>query len=178
YPIPANDDSIRSISLFLELFAKAIQGGMKADSLLALRKSYDSKLQSLKVEYENKLALKEKMEEEDRERMRKLRAGEEVKSGDKLVTSRIQDGGTVVRVTKASKPVPQIIKKTKKVSVQAINADEKKISDLGLSSRIESLLKDAGVKSVSQLGKMTDSEINAIKGLGQKAVEEIRAALK
>ena len=38
YPIPANDDSLKSINLFVDLFGKAIANGKKSEGLIALRK--------------------------------------------------------------------------------------------------------------------------------------------
>lgn len=185
HPIPANDDSIRSINLFLDLFGSAIKGGLKADSLLALRKSYFAKLNALQAEYENRLAMKEKMEEEQRERLRRLRTGEEVVIEEgSAVISRVKDGGTLVRITKAKKAPVAAVEVNKPAKTKRVKAQPKPkkvtatLKDLGLPPRVEALLNEAGVKNPSQLKKMTDTEISEIKGLGPKAVEQIRAALK
>jgi len=90
YPIPANDDSIKSIELFLNVFAQAIKGGTKAASLVTMRESHMNKLRKLKEEFELESERTRKMEEEERERLKALREGKEV------VTSKI-------RVVKAAK---------------------------------------------------------------------------
>lgn len=85
YPIPANDDSIRSLKLFVELFGKAIAGGKRADSLKALRQDYVARLEKTITDYKAEVEKKKAMEEADRERLKILRKGDSLKvSADKV----------------------------------------------------------------------------------------------
>ena len=52
-----------------------------------------------------------------------------------------------------------------------------KVADLGLSARITSALEDAGIKSAAGLARKTADAIKDLDGIGDKAVEEIEAAL-
>lgn len=49
------------------------------------------------------------------------------------------------------------------------------LEDLGLSTRSLNALKKAGIETVEQLQKMTEEELKAVKGLGEKSVKEIKA---
>jgi small subunit ribosomal protein S2 len=76
FPIPANDDSIRSLKLFIELFAKAIRGGRRSDALKALRRDYTAKLAKTTSDHQQDVARRKAMEEAERERIKALRKGE------------------------------------------------------------------------------------------------------
>jgi DNA-directed RNA polymerase subunit alpha len=53
-----------------------------------------------------------------------------------------------------------------------------KVEDLGLSSRITGALADAGIKTAAGLTRKTASALKELDGVGDKAVEEIEAALE
>lgn len=95
YPIPANDDSIRSINMFVELFGNAIKGGRKAEGLINLRRDYSLKLNHMKKMYDEEIERKRVMEEVERERMKKLRQGEQKDS--------TKDKKEVIRVVQKEK---------------------------------------------------------------------------
>lgn len=101
YPIPANDDSIKSITLFLELFGEAIKKGKKSKSLLALRESYEAQLKGKKLEYENKLAKEMALKDEEEKRIKRLKFGEE--KIEKKPSKSLEDLGLGARVEKALK---------------------------------------------------------------------------
>lgn len=86
YPIPANDDSIRSIKLFVELFGQAVNGGKKSTSLKALRRDYAAKLEYTRKSYEEEIARKKAMEEAEIEKLKVMRQG----SGDGKVVRLVQ----------------------------------------------------------------------------------------
>lgn len=52
-----------------------------------------------------------------------------------------------------------------------------KLDELGLGARVEAALDEAGIKSVAGLLKKTPSALKELDGIGDKAVEDIRAAL-
>lgn len=52
-----------------------------------------------------------------------------------------------------------------------------KVADLGLSTRVAGALEEAGVKSAAGLARRTGASLLELEGIGEKAVEEIRAAL-
>ena len=57
-------------------------------------------------------------------------------------------------------------------------AGEGALGDLGLSTRSLNALKKAGIKTVTELQKMTEEELKAVKGLGEKSAKEIQEKLK
>lgn len=75
YPIPANDDSIKSITLFIELFGKAINEGAKAKTLVTLRKEEEAKLERMANAHAEEVEKKRLMEEQERERIKALKEG-------------------------------------------------------------------------------------------------------
>ncbi len=157
HPIPANDDSIKSIDMFLKIFSEAIGKSSKSERLIALRNDHTAKLDKLRKEYESTQELKRQQEEEERERMKKLRAGE-------ITIDQIATTSTVVRVTKKSD-----VKEVEK-SVT--------IDTLGLSPRIVKILESEGYTKVDKLKGLSKSELTGIKGIGEVAADEILKALK
>ncbi len=137
YPIPANDDSIKSISLFLGLFGEAVFKGKKSQSLLELRKNYEAELVGRKVDYENKVAKEQAMAEEEKQRIKRLKFG-----------------------------------------VEKREPKGKPIEDLALGTKLEKALKAAKVLTVEELSSKKKEELLEIKGLGEKAVDEIISKLK
>lgn len=164
YPIPANDDSLKSLSLFVELFGKAVKGTKAAQALVTLRTENSAMLAKLEVVAAEEKERKAKMEAEDRERMKALREGK-VGVGS----------GSVVRVVKKEKDIDAEIKQAEKVKKEE---DKKSMEDLGLSARIIKALESNGVKSVVELKKMSKDELLTLKGIGEKAVKDIQKAIK
>ena len=104
------------------------------------------------------------MEEDERLRMKAMREG-------KLTT---QTTG-VVRVLKKEKNIEEDF-----AAAEAVKAEvsSKRIEDLGLSTRVEKALKEAGVNTVDDIAGKDKEELLSIKGIGEKAVEEILKAIK
>jgi DNA-directed RNA polymerase subunit alpha len=105
------------------------------------------------------------MEQQERERMKALREG-------KVDAKKV---GSVVRVVKKEKNIEDEVKEAEKVKN---SADSKSIEELELSTRTENALKDAKIKTVGQLKKLSEEEMKDIKGVGAKSVEEIQEAIK
>jgi len=160
YPIPANDDSIKSILLFVDLFGQAIVGSKKAEAVIGLRNTHKATLAKLKDTYEKEIERKIKMEEENRQRMKDLREG------------KISDRG-VVRVVKKQQNIEADI-----VAAEEVKENTKDIIELGLSGRTEKALLRAGLKKLADIKGKTEEELLEIKGVGEKAVEEILKAIK
>jgi small subunit ribosomal protein S2 len=163
YPIPANDDSIKSISLFVKLFGEVVGKSKKSLSVISLRRDHEAKLERMKREYEEEKARRERMEEQERERMRALREGK----------ISVKEAGSVVRVVKKKKNIEADVKAAEKVKEST-----KGIEELELSTRTENALKDAKVKTISELKEMSEDDLKEIKGIGPKSVEEIQEAIK
>ena len=119
YPIPANDDSLKSISLLMNILGEVIGESKKSEAVVALRRNHEANLAMYSKQYADEKARQAKMEEEDRERMKALREG-------KVAETK----GTVVRVVK--KDISAEIAAAEEVKKQA---DSKSIEDLGLSAR-------------------------------------------
>lgn len=164
YPIPANDDSLKSLSLFVELFGKAVKGTKAAQALVTLRTDNSAMLARLQAATAEEKERQAKMEAEDRERMKALREGNV--SAAK---------GSVVRVVKKEKDIDAEIKQAEEVKKEE---DKKSMEDLGLSARIIKALEDNGIKSVVELKKMSKDELLTLKGIGEKAVKDIQKAIK
>ncbi len=165
YPIPANDDSLKSISLFVNIFGDVVKDSKNSLSVISLRRDNDALLAKLEKEATEEKERIAKMEEEERERMKALREGK--------ITSATTS--SVVRVVKKEKDIDAEIKKAEEVKEKE---DKKGMDDLGLSVRVVKLLNDAGLKSVPALKKLSKKELLAIKGIGEKAVADILKALK
>jgi large subunit ribosomal protein L21 len=92
---------------------------------------------------------------------------------------------------KAAAPAKKAVAKkaaapAKKAAAKKATAPAKKatptpkvsLEELGLSARLASTLKDAGLKSAQDLLKADDERLLGIRGVGPKSVEQVRAALK
>ncbi len=165
YPIPANDDSIKSISLFVKLFGEVVGKSKKSLGIIGLRRDHEAKLARMKKQYEEEKERRERMEEQERERMKALREG-------KVDAKKI---GSVVRVVKREKNIEDEVAEAEKVKK---SADSKSIKELGLSARTEKALVGAKIKTVGQLKKFSEEEMKNIKGIGEKSIEEIGKAIK
>jgi len=165
YPIPANDDSLRSISLFVNIFGEVVKDSKSSLSVISLRRDNEALLAKLEKEANEEKERIAKMEEEERERMKALREG-------KIISS---SSASVVRVVKKEKDIDAEIKKAEEVKDRE---DKKEMDDLGLSARIVKLLNEAGLKSVPALKKLSKEELLAIKGIGEKAAADILKAIK
>jgi len=165
YPIPANDDSLKSIALFVNLFGEVVGKSKNSLSVISLRRDNEALLAKLEKEANEEKERIAKMEEEDRERMKALREG-------KISSA---NTSSVVRVVKKEKDIDAEIKKAEEVKEKE---DKKGMDDLGLSARVIKALNEAGLKSVPAIKKMTKEELMAVKGIGEKAVADILKAIK
>lgn len=165
YPIPANDDSLKSISLFVNLFGEVVSKSKNSLSVISLRRDNEAMLAKLAKDAQEEKERQAKMEAEDRERMKALREGKVSASAS----------ASVIRVVKKEKDIDAEIKKAEEVKEKE---DKKGMDDLGLSARIVKALEEAGIKSVSALKKMSKDELLEIKGIGEKAVKDIQKAIK
>ena len=165
YPIPANDDSLKSISLYVDLFGKAVTKGKKSEGLTALRQNHEANLKRLRDEYLFSRERTARMEESERLRMKALREG--------VVSKKSSTG--VVRVVKKEKNIEEDIKAAEAVKAQK---DATNIEDLELGTRVENALKEAKIKNLEGLTGKGKKELMAIKGIGEKAAETILSAIK
>ena len=160
FPIPANDDSIKSIAMFVDLFGQAISGSRKAESVVALRNTHKATLEKMKTDYITETERKAKMEEDERKRIKDLRDGKSVEKG-------------VVRVVKKEKNIEADI-----VAAEEVKENSKSISDLGLSARVEKALVSAGMTKLEDIKDRKKEDLLTIKGIGEKAAEEILKIIK
>ena len=165
YPIPANDDSLKSISLYVDLFGQAIARGKKSEGLISLRKNHEANLNRLRDQHMLAQERAARMEEDERLRMKALREG--------LVSKKSATG--VVRVVKKEKNIEDDIKAAEAVKAQK---DATSIEDLKLGTRIEKALKEAKIKNIEGLSGKSKDELMEIKGIGEKAADTILSAIK
>jgi small subunit ribosomal protein S2 len=163
YPIPANDDSIKSISLFVKLFGEVVGKSKKSLSVVSLRRDHEAKLEKIKREYEEEKERMERIEEEERRRMKALREG-------KVETKEV---GSVVRVVKKEKDIEADVK-----AAEEVKESSKGIEELGLSTRTENALKEAKIKTVRDLKEYSEEKMREISGIGPKSIEEIQKVIK
>ena len=105
----------------------------------------------------------ERMEEEDRLRMKALREGK---------TASVASTG-VVRVVKKEKNIEEDIK-----AAEAVKASSRSIEELGLGARAEKALAAEGITTVEGVTGKSKEALMEIKGIGEKAAEEILKAVK
>ena len=160
FPIPANDDSIKSIAMFVDLFGQAISGSRKAGAVVALRNTHKATLEKMRTDYIRETERKIKMEEDERKRIKDLRDGKSVEKG-------------VVRVVKKEKNIEADI-----VAAEEVKENARSISDLGLPVRVEKALVLAGLTKLEDIKGKNKEDLLAVKGIGEKAAEEILKVVK
>lgn len=160
YPIPSNDDSIKSIALFIDLFGQAMDQSKKSEAVIALRNTHKATLAKLRDTYEKEVERKTKMEEDERKRLKDLREGKAVDKG-------------VVRVVKKEKNI-----EADTVAAEEVKQNSKDIKELGFSTRTEKALIESGLKKLEELKGKTKEQLLEINGIGEKAVDEILKAIK
>jgi small subunit ribosomal protein S2 len=165
YPIPANDDSLKSISMFVDILGEVVGQSKKALSVISLRKDQEAMLAKLSADFEAEKERVAKMENEDRERMKSLREGK----------VQAESTSSVVRVVKKEKDINAEIEAAEKAKQEA---DSKSIQELGLSERVVKSLMEAGIDTISKLRLTSKEELLAVKGIGAKAVDEILKSVK
>lgn len=62
--------------------------------------------------------------------------------------------------------------------VPELGEERKQIGDMELSCRTENILKRAGIDTVTKLVSMSDEELTAVRGMSNRAMEEIKAKLE
>ena len=100
------------------------------------------------------------MEEDERKRIKDLRDGKSVEKG-------------VVRVVKKEKNIESDI-----VAAEEVKENSKSVSDLGLSARVEKALVSAGMTKLEDIKDRKKEDLLAVKGIGEKAAEEILKIIK
>lgn len=148
YPIPANDDSLKSIALFVELFGKAIEDSKYSKNLIETRTSHVTALIRQKEAYEAEVERTKAMAEAEKERLKAMRQG---------------IGST------AQKTVVRIIEK---------QVNPLSIAETELPERTKKSLLEAGYESLDQLKGLKKAQLLELKGIGEKAVVDIIKLLK
>jgi small subunit ribosomal protein S2 len=159
-PIPANDDSIKSITLFVDLFGQAVAQGSKSAALLTMRKEHEEKLKKMKAAFDAEQERVRVMQEQEREMLKAMREGREYKAAAGVSSSGlyrvVEDKEGVVSSKPASVP----------------------LSDSGLNTRTVNALNKAGYNNVEDLKGLEKKDLKKIEGVGEKAVEDILKLIK
>jgi len=148
-PVPCNDDSIKSIELFINLFGEAIKGTKGADRILSLRQSHEAKVTELRAEFENKMQREMKMMEDKAQRLKRIREG-----GDE------------------AQPILRVVKEEATEEVEEAS-EFKALDEYDLSARTVKALKEAGYITADKVAELTKSELTAIKGIGEVAAAQV-----
>ena len=86
------------------------------------------------------------------------------------------DEEPVKEVPKVEEPDPVIDAEYEEVP--ELGEERKQIGDMELSCRTENILKRAGIDTVEKLVSMSDEELTAVRGMSNRAMEEIKAKLE
>lgn len=86
------------------------------------------------------------------------------------------DEEPVKEVPKVEEPDPVIDAEYEEVP--ELGEERKQIGDMELSCRTENILKRAGIDTVTKLVSMSDEELTAVRGMSNRAMEEIKAKLE
>jgi small subunit ribosomal protein S2 len=162
YPIPSNDDSIKSISMIVKLIGDAVKSGRKSETLRSLRKNYEAELAQRRTDALRRKATQDAQKEEEMNRIKRIKEG-------------------VVSDAVSSKSVEENDEKSVKDTVSGANeakTKEVKFALEGVTDKIMVVLQEAGFDSVSKVQKASDDQLLSLKGVGPKAVEAIRKATK
>jgi hypothetical protein len=159
-PIPANDDSIKSISLFVDLFGQAIAQGSKSAALLTMRKEHEEKLKKTRTAFEAEQERVRVMQEQEREMLKAMREGREYKAAAGISSSGLYRVVENKEGVVSSKPAVVILE------------------DSGLNTRTVNALKKAGYSTVDDLQKLQKKDLKKIEGVGEKAVEDVLKLIK
>jgi small subunit ribosomal protein S2 len=149
FPIPANDDSLKSISIFVELFGKALDGSKTSAQLIQTRTSHVTSLENQKAIFAAEVERVRAMEEAEKERVKALKQG------------KIDQAEQVKVVRVFEKPVNPL-------SIES--------TDLGV--RTKKALATAGIESIDQLKGLKKSDLVAMKGISDKSADEVLKLLK
>jgi small subunit ribosomal protein S2 len=182
YPIPGNDDAIRSIELFLNTIMPAFSSADTSADLIGKRNDYHSRLNDIRKNTE------EAEERERRERELEIQRLKAMKEG-KVVEEPGSSQGKIVRIVQKA-DVPKktdgtTAPKKKAATKTASKASKKKPGkkkaepkeEVGLSTRVSNALKKAKI-SPEKLADMKDDEITDIPGIGPSSLEEIKEFIK
>lgn len=149
FPIPANDDAIKSIRLFMEIFSNI------------LASSGPSRIASMRDQFTKRLATLSAQVEEEYQIKMQAQAGSIAAVKQQAV------------VQPQSRP-SETDSKQKVVRVSSYRP----ISELKLAESIEERLTAAGITSVELLAQKSLEELTAIKGIGEKTAQKIISMVK
>lgn len=188
YPIPANDDSIKSIKLFVDVLVQGFASSQHSAKLVGLRNDHFAKLARMKEIAEQEQERIRKEQELEVQKLKAMREGKKIQAKS--------DQGKVVRIVRQEQTEPA--KETPKPAVKAKKEDKVKKSKPAaktpkttkakpksegtgldsLGSRTKNALEAAGIKKLTELKGKTKDDLKEIKGIGDKAADEILKALK
>jgi small subunit ribosomal protein S2 len=149
YPVPANDDAIKSIRLFFEVFGEVLNKfGTKR--ILTMREQFAKRLADLSNEVEEEFRIKSQS------------------------MAMPQKHIPVAEKPRKAATGPQELEAKRVIRVSSYRS----ISELGLPATIEERLKAAGITSVEMLVQKSLDELKGIKGIGEKTAKKIISEIK
>jgi small subunit ribosomal protein S2 len=197
FPVPTNDDAIKSIQLFVNSLIQGFSNSKTSAKLIRKRNNYIDRMNGVRKKAKAEEERRKREKEREMQRLKAMKEGkEEVAEDDKSPVK-----GKVVRVKKKqeeeAKPDAEKSKKESKPkkAVKRVKAKAKKKADkktdkkadkkaeaediesLELGTRITNALNDAGIDTVAKL-KGYDQDYGEIDGIGAKSVEKIEKVLK
>jgi small subunit ribosomal protein S2 len=182
YPIPANDDALKSLELLISVIAGTISHAQGPSvSITSLRRSHEAKLQKLEQDSKIKAELRRKDEEMKQQELKALKEGKKVtvveeKGGVKVVRAESTEADAPKTVTIPKEAAPKVVKKAEK-KPKKVNPKDTELAKLKLAARTLTSLVAANITTKEELKKLADEDILKVPGIGQKALDEIKKAL-
>ena len=182
YPIPANDDAIQSILLFVELFKKAVLQGNEGHGVTHILKDYSKEdVKFIKQEIEQEEVAEVKVESNIQKPIREPKApirisGKSKKSEKKGTLGRSREVTREIKIrapkSEVTKPKVTKDKDKKKSAEKSQKVDQQDKKDIKFSKRIENILVKEKI-SHKKLVTMKKVDLQNISGIGEKAADEI-----
>jgi len=153
YVIPGNDDSIRSIRLVTKTLADAVEAGYLKFGKVGAEDTDEAD------------AEEKELKDSDIVKVQSVKTFEEVKTEQEEIEEFEEQVKKVVETEDDEEDVKAEVKPKKTVT--------QKISELGLSTRAENALINAGYEKLDELKDMLIDDLKAIKSMGEKSAEEV-----
>jgi small subunit ribosomal protein S2 len=162
YPVPANDDAIKSIELFVNYLLQGFSNSKTSMRLINRRNNYADRISSIRQRAKREEERRKREREREMKRLKAMKEGKEVKFEDKSGKKKTE--GKVVRVKKKEDRADDKQEKAKKT---AAKKSAKKKKDSG---KQEKASKKAESKTATKEKKQ---EKKASKDEDAKSIEEL-----
>jgi small subunit ribosomal protein S2 len=166
YFVPANDDAIKAINLFLNLVGETVKDTTAAKDLKARRARRDGKISRLEEKAQKEKEKRERERKLEAQRMRKIKKGTATRKTVEEVVKKDEETSQEAAAKSPEKPKKK--KARAKIKKKTTGLDKLELTDY----KIE-LLEEAGIKSAEDVVKVGKRGLLDVKGIGEKTAEDI-----